>query len=133
MAKHDLKRTTILDPAVADLLEGMEQRQNEAMLPRKQREKKARERARIQARREQRATYDLPPAVRESIKNLAEQHSLPISQLVTLALLRFFDEYKSGHIDLGQLKKPSRSPKYEWVLDLESMLETFSVKKKRSS
>jgi hypothetical protein len=49
------------DPAVADLLDGMQQRQAEAQLPPREREKKARERARIKARREQRATFDLPP------------------------------------------------------------------------
>ena len=134
MAKAKLQRTTVLDPAVADLLEGMEQRQNEAMLPRKQREKKARERARIQARREQRATYDLPPVVRERIKKLAEQNSLPISQLVTLSLLRFFEDYASGSIDLGEYKKPSRSPKYDWVLVLDDELKKSpALKKGRSS
>ncbi len=133
MAKPKLQRTTVLDPVVADLLEGMEQRQSEAMLPRRQREKKARERARIQARREQRATYDLPPVVREKIKQLAGQHSLPISQLVTLALLRFFGDYASGSVDLGALKKPSRSPKYDWVLDLENELHQLPVKKRSKS
>ncbi len=130
MAKAKLQRTTVLDPVVADLLEGMEQRQNEAMLPRKQREKKARERARIQARREQRATYDLPPVVRERIKKLAEQHSLPISQLVTLSLLRFFEDYASDKIDLGSYKKPSRSPKYDWVLALDDELKKLPTLKK---
>jgi len=89
MARKNLERKPVLDPAVAELLSGMERRQSEAQLPRKQREKIARERARSQARRPQRATYDLLPYVRLNIQKLAKQNSLPISQLVNLALIRF--------------------------------------------
>lgn len=116
MAERKLERRQVLDPAVADLLAGMEQKQAEAMLPRRQREKKARERAKIQARRDQRATYDLPPALRERIKDLAEELRLPASQLVTLALARFISDYDQGKIDLGVYKRPSRSPRYDWNL-----------------
>jgi hypothetical protein len=129
MAKKILERKPVLDPAVADLLAGMEQRQSEAQLPRKQREKKARERARIQSRRASRATYDLPPYVRTNIQKLAEQHSLPISQLVTLALIRFMGEYKDGQIDLGKFKITSKSPKYDWVLDLNQELKDLKEKR----
>jgi hypothetical protein len=116
MVDRKLQRRSILDPAVADLLAGMEQRQTEAALPRRKREKLARERAKIQSRREQRATYDLPPELRLKIKTLAEEQHLPASQLVTLALIRFLQEYDAGAIDLGAYKQPSRSPRYEWNL-----------------
>jgi hypothetical protein len=131
MAKKPLERRPVLDPAVADLLAGMEQRQSEAQLPRKLREKKARERARIQARRDQRATYDLPPLVRTSIKNLAEQQSLPISQLVTLALIRFLNDYHGNLIDLGKYKVSTKSPKYDWVLDLDGEIKVMKEKEKQ--
>ncbi|MEN4041365.1 MAG: hypothetical protein ROW52_10670 [Anaerolineaceae bacterium] len=116
MVKPKKERRPILDPAVADLLSGMEQRQAEALLPRRQREKKVRERARIQARRDQRATYDLPPAIRSRIKRLAEDERLPASQLVTLALIRFLTDFDTGKVDLSQFKQPSRSPRYDWNL-----------------
>ena len=89
MAERKFERKTILDPAVADLLTGMEQRQTESQMPRKERERISRERAKIQSRRDQRATYDLPPSIRESVRDLAEDLRLPASQLVTLALARF--------------------------------------------
>jgi len=110
------ERRKILDPNVADLLDGMEQRQSESQLPRKEREKKARERSKIQARREQRATYDLPPSIRQRVKELGEEQALPASQLVTLALVRFLQDFESGAIDLNAYKQPSRSPRYEWNL-----------------
>lgn len=130
MAKKKFERKPVLDPAVADLLAGMEQRQHEAQLPRKVREKKARERARNQARREQRATYDLPPVVRNSIKELAEKHNLPISQLVTLALIRFMNDYQDQLIDLDQYKVSTKSPKYDWVLELNGEIKAMKEKKK---
>jgi hypothetical protein len=116
MAERNLQRRNILDPAVADLLAGMEEKQAEARLPKRQREKKARERAKIRARREQRVTYDLPPELKQSVSILAEKLSLPASQLATLALARFIQAYEKGEIDLAPYKKPSRSPRYDWKL-----------------
>ena len=120
MAEKKNTRRAILDPAVADLLAGMEQKQAESQLPRKEREKKARERAKIQARREQRATYDLPPLIRNRIKDMADDERLPASQLVTLALIRFLEDFDRGQIDLGLYKQPSRSPRYDWNLIIPS-------------
>lgn len=117
MANRNLQRRSILDPAVADLLAGMENKQAEARLPRKLREKKAKERAKIRARRDQRVTYDLPPQLKQSVFELAESLSLPASQLVTLALYRFMQSYQEGGVDLSKYKKPSKSPRYDWKLD----------------
>jgi hypothetical protein len=116
MAERKFERKTMLDPSVADLLTGMEQRQTESQLPRKERERISRERAKIQSRRDQRATYDLPPSIREMVRDLAEDLRLPASQLVTLALSRFLSDYANGLIDLGKYKQPSRSPRYDWNL-----------------
>ena len=116
MPDSKLERRTILDPAVASLLNDMEHRQSDAALPRRQREKKARERAKMSARREQRATFDLPPSLRAQVMDLAESERLPASQLVTLALARFFQDLAAGSLELTPFKKPSRSPRYDWNL-----------------
>jgi hypothetical protein len=112
----------VLDPAVADLLSGMERRKAETQLPRQQREKKAKERAKITSRREQRATYDLPPVLRKRIKDLADNERLPASQLVSLALIRFLNDLDQGNIDVDAMKQPSRSPRYDWNLDFPDNL-----------
>lgn len=116
MTKKNPDRKTTIDPAVANLLAEMEQRQTEAQLPKREREKKAREREKISARRERRATYDIPPSLRNKVMDLSEHLSVPASQLVTLALLRFFTDYSAGQIDLSIYKQPSRSPRYDWNL-----------------
>jgi hypothetical protein len=131
VAKPKLERRPSIDPAVADLLTGMNQRQVETQLPRKERERLSRERAKIQSRRDQRATYDLPPELRESIRALAEELRLPASQLVTLALARFMNEYTDGQIDIGKYKQPSRSPRYDWNLVFPEELLNGNRKKKK--
>lgn len=129
MAKKSEARPITLDPAVADLLAGMEKRQAEVALPRQQREKLVKERIKIQSRREQRATYDLPPVIRESVHSLSEELRIPASQLVALALIRFLRDYKNDEINLGIYKQPSRSPRYDWNLVLNKELQDFSKKK----
>ncbi len=131
MPERKRERRPVIDSAVADLLAGMEQKTAEAQLPRREREKKAKERAKIQARRSQRATYDLPPLLRERMMDLSEELRLPASQLVTLALARFLKDYSAGQVDLSQYKKPSRSPRYDWNLVFpDDLLPGKPVKKK---
>lgn len=132
MAETKKQRRTTLDPAVADLLKGMQQKQTESQLPRREREKLSRERAKIQSRRDQRATYDLPPSIREGIRLLADELRLPASQLATLALARFLSDYNHDLIDLGQYKQPSRSPRYDWNLVFpDEVISAGSRKKSR--
>lgn len=109
----------------------MEKRQAEAQLPRKERERLVKSRLKMQARRDMRATYDLPPLVRERMRILSEQERIPISQLAALALIRFLRSYDSGEVDLGQYKEPSRSPKYEWNLILTRELKELQKNTKK--
>ena len=76
--------------------------------------KKLREQEKIRARKALRATYDLPPELRQRIKTLAEEQGVPASQLVTLALLRFLQDFQREEIPLERYKQPSRSPRYDW-------------------
>lgn len=89
-----------------------------------------REREKIRARRDQRVTYDLPPALRQRIKELAEEQRLPASQLVTLALLRFLKDYDQDLVPLSRYKQPSGSPRYDWNLTFPPDL-LATVRKKR--
>jgi hypothetical protein len=116
MAEKDLQRQVLLDPAVMEIMAAMQEKQAESRLPRRVRERKARERAKMRARREQRVTYDIPPFLKQSVFELAESLSLPASQLAALALFRFLSDYRQGEIDLSKFKKPSRSPRYDWKL-----------------
>jgi len=80
--------------------------------------KMKRERARMQARRARRVTYDLPPELRERLNQLSSELRIPASQLAALAILRFLSDWETESIDLPQYKRPSLSPRYDWNLEL---------------
>ncbi len=131
MPKNLPSRRDVIDPEVSILLKEMEQRQIESQLPRHEREKKAKERQKISARRDRRATYDLPPSIRNRISALSTQLSIPASQLVTLALIRFLESYDDGTLELSSYKLPSRSPRYDWNLVFPELKEnTRKINKK---
>ncbi len=117
------------DPAVSALLARTERRQAEAHLTHKEREKKKKEREKIRARRPYHTTYDLPVELRQRIKELAEQHGVPASQLATLGLLRFVEDLAARRVDLGAHKVPSRSPRYDFnlVISMEEYPATFAA------
>jgi hypothetical protein len=133
MARKKLTRLLMIDPDVTNLLKDMERRQFESQLPRREKEKKTREREKINARRDRRVTYDLPPEIRNRVMILSEQLSIPASQLVTLALVQFLEEYDSEKIDLSIYKIPSRSPRYDWNLIIPNLLTGNDSKKKKDS
>ena len=94
--------------------------------------KQAREKEKIRARKAQRVTYDLPPQLRTRIKELAEEQCLPASQLVTLALLRFLQDYAANKVSLGNYKQPSRSPRYAWNLQMPADLLALLKPKRKA-
>ncbi len=98
--------------------ETLERAQAQAHRDPREQARRRREREHMQARRAQRVTYDLPPALRRRVQALGEELRIPASQLAALALGRFLNEYAGGGVDLGVYKQPSRSPRYEWNLKL---------------
>lgn len=124
---------TQADPAVNLLLQRTEQRHQEARLSPKEREKKKKEREKIRARRPFHTTYDIPVELRERIKELAEAHGVPASQIATLGLLRFVEDLARGRVDLNRYKAPSRSPRYDFnlILPLEEFQATFGKPQRR--
>lgn len=112
-------RRSTLDPAVADILNGMEQRQAESQMPRKQREKLAKERKRAKERAPSRLNVDLPPRIKSLIKALAARERVPESQLVALACARLLSDIDEGRVKLIDHKRPTKSPKYDWVLEID--------------
>ena len=106
------------DPAVSALLDQSQRRQAEQRLTRGEREKKKKEREKIRKRRPFHTTYDIPVGLRERIKQVAEQHRVPASQVATLGLLMLVQALDDGQVDIGAYKVPSRSPRYDWNLVL---------------
>jgi hypothetical protein len=120
MSESKYTRRPVIDSSVADLLVSMEKKLATSQLPKKKREKLAKERAKIEARRDFRVTYDIPPPLRDAVRNLAEEQAVPASQLVSFALMRFLDDLDRKIIDLDKYKEASLSPRYDWNLRLPS-------------
>ncbi len=118
------------DNSIFGLVNASFQGADEPAIEEKREKRKQRERMKIQARKENRATYDLLPELRKYLKNLSEQEHIPASQFVSLALVRFMADYEAGDIDIASMKQPSRSPRYDWnivfPLSLREKLEKTS-------
>ena len=106
------------DPAVSALLNQSERRRADAHLPKKAQEKKLKERQKTQRRSPGHTTYDIPVALRKRIAEMAEREGLPASQIAALALLRIVADLESGALDLGAYKVASRSPRFDFILNL---------------
>lgn len=121
------------DPAVSALLTQTERRRSEARLAPKEREKIRKEREKIRARRPYHTTYDIPVELRQKVKDLAERHGVPASQIATLGLLRFIEDVAGRRVDIDAYKSPSRSPRYEYnlVLEMQDFPATFEVPHRR--
>lgn len=110
-----------LDPSVAASIGGAGQRQAEARLPRQERKKKVKEKAKSKKRLAHRVNWDLPVSLKQRIKKIAEEHLVPESQVAGLLLLQGLQGLDSGAFDLDDYKARSNSPRYEWTLDLETL------------
>jgi hypothetical protein len=76
--------------------------------------RKTREKEKIRLRKANRVTYDILPELRLYIRSISEKEHIPASQFVVFALLRFMEDYETGLIDLTLMKRPSKSPRYDW-------------------
>src|SRR4030042_6361398 len=109
-----VQRRSAIDPAVAELLETMDQKASERSLPRDDRLRKVREREKAKARN--RVMLDLPQEVEKRIKSLAVKHECTISQIAALLIWQGVQDLENGLLNPRVYKKPSRSPRYTWNL-----------------
>ena len=109
-------RRAAIDPAVAEILSDMDEKQVERALPARERQRKSRERAKSKAR--SRVMLDLPSALIARIKALASepQNRIPESQIAALLIWQGLHDLDAGLLTLSPYKRPSRSPRYDWNL-----------------
>ena len=110
-----LNRRTVVDPAVADMLSDMEKKRRIASLPKSKQEKARKNSAR------HKVGLDLPPALHESLRQIAERERISISGLVTFYLYRGVADQNSGKVELSPYKRLSRCARFEYVLDLAQL------------
>jgi hypothetical protein len=109
-----VQRRSVIDPAVAELLETMDKKASERSLPRDDRFRKVREREKARARN--RVMLDLPQEIEKRIKALAVKHECTSSQIAALLIWQGIKDLENGLLNPSAYKKPSRSPRYTWNL-----------------
>ncbi|GAB4557211.1 MAG: hypothetical protein Kow0047_01380 [Anaerolineae bacterium] len=120
--KDDLLREMAGDHAqmsTTEIVKHLEERQAEARLSLKERQRKQKEREKRAKRRERAAYYLLPPRAIKGVKEVAAAEGVTDSQIAAFFILRGLEAYRRGEFDLDTIKVPSRSPRYDWKLVLE--------------
>ena len=108
---NDNQRRPVLDPAVADLLGGLERKQAQRGMTKAERRESERQ------RRRNRLMVDLPPDIEAQIGALAAAHGVPVSGLVVLAIARFLRDVGDG-LSLTPYKQPTKSPRFDWRIEI---------------
>jgi hypothetical protein len=116
-----VQRRSAIDPAVAELLGTMEQKASERSLTLEDRRRMKREREKTKARN--RVMLDLSQEIEAQIKDLAEKHECPISQIAALLLWQGLQDLENGLLNPSAYKKPSRSPRYTWNLVIPGRMQ----------
>jgi len=114
----ELKRQSVIDPAVRDIMANQEERTGGS---KSDRAKKAKERKKAASRLPGRVNLDLPLGLKKRVFDLAEAERIPASQIVALFLAEGLRRLESGDLILDPYRRPSGSPRYDWTLDISSL------------
>ena len=112
MTKRPVRRNT-LDPAVADILTGLERKERIANLPRSRQDK-----ARRDARR-YKITLDFNEGLHKQLKAIADKEGVSISGLVAYFAQEGVKAYRAGRIDFRTHKRVSRCARFDFVIVLD--------------
>lgn len=107
-----------LDPAVAAAMGRGDRRQADAHLPKDERARVTKQRAKDSQRR--RFNMDLDGDLDRRLAALAESYRCPASGLANLAIALFLDAYDQDAIDLRPYLAPSNSPRYDRIIKVPS-------------
>jgi hypothetical protein len=110
-------RRSVIDPEVADILDNAERRKRFASLPRSERNKARKNAAR------HKVGLDLPPALHETLRDVANKEKISISSLVAFLVYHGLKDYQAGNVDLFPYKRISRCARFEYVLTLDQKSE----------
>jgi len=112
------KKQSVLDPAVASLITGGEERKKRRSQTPAQREKAEKDKARS------RAIYDLPERVKDAVRFVAEEEEIPISTVAALFLSDAICRYREKRIALNGpgIKRSNPSPKWEYTVNTDVIL-----------
>lgn len=108
------RRDVRLDPAVAAALGDADRRQRARHMTAGQRRQAARDAER------QRVTLELAPELVARVREIAEREGCSPAGVVNVMLMEGLPRYEAGEIDFGEYVRPSRCPRYLWIVDVKN-------------
>lgn len=111
--KADTGRRNALDPAVADILSQFKKRDQLAGLSPADRKRARRNLAR------NRITIDVPAKLEAAIQQAAQREGVSASALITFLTRQALAQLQRGELDLEPFKRPSRSMRFEFILQVD--------------
>jgi len=117
----EMKRRQVIDPAVAALMNRQDERESDARLSKSDRAKKTKAKKKAESRLPGRVNLDLPLGLKKKIFDLADSERIPASQIVAFFLADGLRRLDSGDLDIAPYRRPSKSPRYDWTLDISSL------------
>jgi hypothetical protein len=106
------ERRQAIDPAVAALLQDDQRRERRRKMKPAERHKADKDSGRS------RGYYDIPPVVAEELRRIAAEEESSVSSVAGYFLHYAIQHYHQGEIDLAPHKRPSRSPRYLFIVQV---------------
>jgi len=106
------RQGVVIDPAVAAIIQDGTRREGQRGMTRTQRRQAKRDAER------QRVTYEVDPAVAAIVAGIAEREGCSPAGVVNLMVATAARGYVRGELEFCGHRRESRSPRYEWVVEL---------------
>ena len=71
------------------------------------------------------ATYDISDTRQEMARAIAEAEGVAISDVIELAIQLCHEAYTAGKLDFYQMRRPAKSLKSEWKIDVPDKMSIF--------
>ncbi len=66
-----------------------------------------------------RVTWEMDPRIVERVRKIAQEEGCSPAGAASLLLADALQRYDDGEIDFYEHKRPSRSPRWDWVIEVE--------------
>jgi len=106
------RQQVTLDPAIAAIVKDGSKRERRRGMTGAQRKQAKRDGGR------QRVNLELDPQVVEMLKEIAGAEGCSPAGVVNVLVVEAVQQYVDGGVDFSEQRRPSRSARYEWVVEL---------------
>lgn len=86
---------------------------------------------RQEARKARSVRYDLDPELKQTIADLAAEYGVPQSQVASLLMEHGLEALRNGKIDIAKYLQASRSPLFDYTLDLDKFKDDEKKKRRK--